>query len=114
MTFGCRFDSLIVMNTKEAIKTLKRKGWRVYLKDDYFSVWCGRGQHHGNYSARELVALARCFTSDNRQESRKKKSIKSDYRTSRTFVRDNIQKSNFDSIYSSDDKFVFANRRDYE
>ncbi len=94
------------MNIKEAIKILEERGWLRDIQKIGKNKYKARNSHntqpdwqYEEFTARELINQARCYTSDDRQKTTLKSLIKKmDKRKNRASTRDLIKTEEFDKI----------------
>ena len=85
----------------EFLNTVKVRGFEMITKDLYQETWSD-GEPI-TYSARELIKLARVWSSDNLQESTRKKGLKSKRnRKNRASQRNILATEEFDKIPQND------------
>ena len=101
------------MNLKESIAHLKRLGWHVskegkkyrchrighkrYCNSPKYSL-LSRDKDYDLYSVRELIFLAKTFSSENNQNTAIKKCVKKGQKKERRIVRDAISIGDLDKI----------------
>jgi hypothetical protein len=88
------------MNTHEAIKILKRKGWKVVKLDNgNFNVLHFRWSDYEEYTPRKFIELARCYTHDNKRTTNINKSTKHEHNgRNRRATRDALNVADYDAI----------------
>lgn len=91
------------MNLKEALKIIKDRGWwtitPVEGSDDRFISTLDNGTFPEELTSREVINLARDYTSDCRSNTRTKSNVKHfGKRKNRAAERDAINTEDFDSI----------------
>lgn len=110
------------MNTKEAKAVLKRNGLNVYEVGGKFKVayqggftWENWQSDDGLYTGRELVKIARGFTSANLHEHSVDKIVKKDAKRSRrAFERSKLRQERFDELSPLEDKKSHSDRWFYD
>lgn len=89
------------MNTQDAIKILKKLNYRITKVPKGFELTfgCDPDPHHGVMSARELIKMAKCYTSENNQNTAAKSNLKHyDTRKNRAATKEIIRGENFDKL----------------
>jgi len=88
------------MNTIEAIKILKRHGWKVVKLDNgNFNVLHFNWSDYEEYTPRKFIELARCYTHDNKRTTNINQSTKDEHNgKNRAATRDALNVADYDAI----------------
>ena len=88
------------MNTHEAIKILKNKGWKIVKLDSgNLNVLHPRWSDYDEYTPREFIELARCYTHENKRATNINQSTKKEHNgKNRSATRNAINSDDFDKI----------------
>jgi organic radical activating enzyme len=85
------------MNLKEAIKALKRHGYKILL-DTEGKYHLDRYEENYGMTAREVVRLGRCYSSEYKGNTAVKRNVKEDDHKDRYATKKEIRNENFDRI----------------
>lgn len=103
------------MNTIEAIKILKRNGWKVVkLANGNFNTLHFNWSDYKEYTPRKFIELARCYTHDNKRSTVINQNTKHEHNgKNRAATRDALNVADYDAI-PLDDPTKSGNRWNWD
>lgn len=103
------------MNTIEAIKILKRNGWKVVkLANGNFNTLHFNWSDYKEYTPRKFIDLARCYTHDNKRSTVINQNTKHEHNgKNRAATRDALNVADYDAI-PLDDPTKSGNRWNWD
>jgi hypothetical protein len=95
-----RSFNFLIMNTHKAIQIVKRNKWKVVvLENGNYSLKHNTWAHFEEYTPRQLVDLARCYTHENKRTTNINKFTKKEHNgKNRAATRDALNIADYDAI----------------